>query len=109
MARYKPIHKGLKLLPVDFDRQVIPGSFEHALCHLVDHELDLSDFHARYHNDTEGAAAFDPAANSGDFFGPDPAQRVGPAILLAPERNPDAEAQLWQASCRATGVGSFFG
>lgn len=62
MARYKPIHKGLKLLPVDCDRQVIPGSFEHALCHLVDHELDLSDFHARYHNDTEGAAAFDPAA-----------------------------------------------
>ncbi|MDR4460953.1 MAG: IS1182 family transposase [Nitrospirales bacterium] len=62
MARYKPIHKGLKLLPVDFDRQVIPGSFEHALCHLLDHELDLSDLHARYHNDTEGAAAFDPAA-----------------------------------------------
>ena len=25
------------------------------------------------------------------------------------KRNPDAEAQLWQASCRATGVGSFFG
>ena len=32
MARYKPIHTGLKLLPVDFDQQVIPGSFEHALC-----------------------------------------------------------------------------
>jgi transposase len=62
MARYKPIHQGLKLLPVDFDRQVIPGSFEHALCHLVDHELDLSDFHSRYKNDTDGAPAFDPAA-----------------------------------------------
>lgn len=62
MARYKPIHKGLKLLPVDCDRQVLPGSFEHALCHLVDHELDLSDFHSRYKNDTEGAPAFDPAA-----------------------------------------------
>ena len=37
MARYKPIHTGLKLLPVDFDQQVIPGSFEHALCHVVDH------------------------------------------------------------------------
>lgn len=61
MARFKHIHKGLKLLPVDFDRQVIPGSFEHALCHLVDHELDLSDFHARYKNDIEGAPAFDPA------------------------------------------------
>lgn len=62
MARYQPIHTGLKLLPVDFDRQVISGSFEHALCHLVDHELDLSAFHARYSNDTEGAHAFDPAA-----------------------------------------------
>lgn len=62
MARYKPVHKGLKLLPVDFDRQVLPGSFEHALCHLVDHELDLSDFHCRYKNDIEGAPAFDPAA-----------------------------------------------
>ena len=61
MARFKPIHKGLKLLPVDFDRQVIPGSFEHALCHLVDHELDLSAFHKRYKNDDEGAPAYDPA------------------------------------------------
>jgi len=61
MARFKPIHKGLKLLPVDFDRQVIPGSFEHALCHLVDHELDLSAFHTRYKNDVEGASAYDPA------------------------------------------------
>jgi hypothetical protein len=26
MARYKPIHKGMKLLPVDFDRQIQPGS-----------------------------------------------------------------------------------
>jgi transposase len=61
MARFKPIHKGLKLLPVDFDRQIIPGSFEYALCHLVDSELDLSSFHARYKNDAEGASAFDPS------------------------------------------------
>ncbi|RJG05061.1 IS1182 family transposase [Noviherbaspirillum cavernae] len=61
MARFKPIHQGLKLLPVDFDRQVIPGSFEYALCHLVDHELDLSAFHARYRNDVDGASAFAPA------------------------------------------------
>ena len=61
MARYKAIHKGLKLLPVDFDRQVIPGSFEYALCYLVDHELDLTAFHARYKNDIDGAPAFDPS------------------------------------------------
>jgi transposase len=61
MARFKPIQKGVKLLPVDFDQQIQPGSFEYALCHLVDHELDLTSFHARYKNDTEGASAFDPA------------------------------------------------
>ena len=48
MPRFKPVRKGLKLLPVDFDRQVLPGSFEHALCYLVDHEFGLSGFHARY-------------------------------------------------------------
>lgn len=42
--------QGLKLLPIDFDKQLLPGTFEHALCYLVDHELDLSDFHARYRN-----------------------------------------------------------
>lgn len=62
MARYKPTHKGLKMLAVDFDRQVIPGSFEHALCHLVDHELDLSPFHLRFKNDENGAPAFHPGA-----------------------------------------------
>lgn len=61
MPRYKPVHKGLKLLPVDFDKQVQPGSFEHALCYLVDRELDLSPFHARYRNGDLGASAYDPA------------------------------------------------
>lgn len=62
MARYKLTHKGLKLLAVDFDRQVIPGSFEHALCHLVDHEIDLTPFHIRYKNDDNGASAYHPGA-----------------------------------------------
>src|SRR5690606_7196154 len=61
MPRFKTVHKGLKLLPIDFDKQPLPGTFEHALCYLVDHELDLSDFHARYRNSVEGAPAYDPA------------------------------------------------
>lgn len=61
MPRFKPIHQGMKLLPVDFDRQIQPGSFEHALCYLVDKELDLAPFHARYNNDEIGASAYDPA------------------------------------------------
>jgi transposase len=51
----------MELLPVDFDRQIQPGTFEFALRHLVDKELDLSEFHARYHNDEVGASAYDPA------------------------------------------------
>lgn len=47
MPRFKTAHKGLKLLPIDFDKQLLLGTFEHALCYLVAHELDLSDFHGR--------------------------------------------------------------
>src|SRR5690606_16682086 len=61
MPRFKTPDYGLKMIPVDFDRQVIPGSFEHALCHLVDHELDLSGLAACYRNDTSGPPAFAPA------------------------------------------------
>lgn len=54
MPRFKTSDHGLKKIPVDFDRQVIPGSFEHALCHLVDLVIDLSELVARYRNDTTG-------------------------------------------------------
>ena len=57
MPRFKAVHKGLKLLPVDFFQV---GSFEHAVCYLVDHDLDLTVMHDRYKNDAEGAPAFDP-------------------------------------------------
>ena len=42
MARFKPVQKGLMLLPVNFSEQIVPGTFEHALCYLVDQELDLT-------------------------------------------------------------------
>lgn len=44
---FKPVHTGLKL-PVEVDRQLQLGSFEHALCYLVDHEVDSTGFHACY-------------------------------------------------------------
>jgi hypothetical protein len=47
MARYKRIETGLKLLPVDLSRQLVPGAFEHALNHLLDHELDLRTLDSR--------------------------------------------------------------
>ena len=61
MARYKYIDTNPRFLPVDLARQLLPGTFEHALNHLLDHELDLSHFDARFRNDETGAPAFPPA------------------------------------------------
>lgn len=62
MARYKDTnYHQARLLPISFSRQILPGTFEHSLCHVIDHELDLSVFDARYNNDETGAPAYDPA------------------------------------------------
>lgn len=61
MARYKDIDTSPRFLAVDLQRQLLPGTFEHALNHLINHELDLSSFDARFNNDAAGAAAYPPA------------------------------------------------
>ena len=61
MARYKHIDTSPRFLAVDLQRQLLPGTFEHAMSHLLDHELDLSGFDARFCNDATGAAAYPPA------------------------------------------------
>ena len=48
MPRYKHIDTQPKLLPVDLARQLLPGTFEQALNYLLDHEIDLSSFDARF-------------------------------------------------------------
>jgi transposase len=60
MARYKPIERGGMLIPVMLHEQIHPGTFEFALDHLVDNELDLSRLDARFNNDEVGASAYDP-------------------------------------------------
>ena len=37
MARYKVIDTSLRFLAVDLEKQLLPGSFEHAVHHLLDH------------------------------------------------------------------------
>ena len=61
MARYKHIDTSPRFLAVDLQRQLLPGTFEHAMNHLIDNELDLSGFDARFNNDVTGAAAYPPA------------------------------------------------
>lgn len=61
MARYKHIDISPRFLAVDLQRQLLPGTFEHALNHLLDHELDLTGFDSRFNNDVTGATAYPPA------------------------------------------------
>ncbi len=60
MARYKHIDTSPRFIAVDLERQLLPGTFEHALNYLVDHQLDLSRFDTRYKNDLTGASAYPP-------------------------------------------------
>ena len=60
MPRFKPIDYSPRFLAVDLSRQLIPGTFEYALHHLIDHEIDLSSLEPRYRNDEVGASAYDP-------------------------------------------------
>lgn len=48
MARYKYIGS----IPIDLARQLLPGTFEHAVNHLFDHAIDLSRFDARFRCDS---------------------------------------------------------
>ena len=62
MARYKKYSKKQKrFVPVSFEDQILPGTFEFALDYLIDNEIDLSVFDSRYQNDETGAPAYDPA------------------------------------------------
>lgn len=55
MARYKAIDTSPRFLAVDLEKQLLPGSFEFAVNHLLEHEFDLSLFDGRYRNDQTGA------------------------------------------------------
>jgi hypothetical protein len=51
MARYKPYdYRQTKMLPVRFEEQILPGTFEYTLNRLIDESIDLTVFEARYRN-----------------------------------------------------------
>ena len=60
MARFKPVDYSPRFLAVDLSYQLVPGTFEYALHHLLDHEIDLSEIESRYRNDEVGASAYEP-------------------------------------------------
>jgi len=62
MARFKEYnYQQTVMVPVSFDRQIVPGTFEHSVNYLVDEKLDLSIFDSKFKNDGTGRPAYDPA------------------------------------------------
>jgi len=61
MARYKHYdYNQLMLVPVSLKEQLMPGTLEYAINHVVEARLDLSIFDERYHNDETGRTAIAP-------------------------------------------------
>jgi transposase len=46
---------------INYQEQLQPGTFEHAVHYLIEHKLDLTVFHPKYRNDDTGRLAYDPA------------------------------------------------
>lgn len=63
MARFKDYsYDQGEFIPIFFEKQILPGTFEYTLSYLIDNEVDLSLFEDRYRNDDDtGAPAYDPA------------------------------------------------
>jgi len=62
MARYREYdYSQGKFIPIHFDKQILPGTFEYSLNYLIDNEIDLTLFDSRYISDEMGAPAYDPA------------------------------------------------
>ena len=60
MPRYKPVERNGLFIAVVLEEQIQPGTFEFALTHLVDRELDFTPLDAKFRNDATGASAYDP-------------------------------------------------
>jgi hypothetical protein len=61
MARYKAYdYDQLLMVPVSLEEQLVPGTLEYAIHHVVEERLDLSLFDERYRNDETGRSAVDP-------------------------------------------------
>lgn len=62
MPRYKHYdYSQSSMVVINYEEQLQPGTFEHALHHLIDTRIDLSVFAPRYQNDDTGRPAYDPA------------------------------------------------
>ena len=62
MPRYKGNERQDIMVPVCLSEQLLPGTIEHAIDAIIDHQIDGSAFDELHHNDETGRRAYDPKA-----------------------------------------------
>lgn len=62
MPKFIPYdHNQSSMVVINYQDQLQPGTFEHAIHYLIKNKLDLSIFYPRIKNDNTGRPAYDPA------------------------------------------------
>jgi len=62
MPRFVPYdYNQSAMVVINYQDQLQPGTFEHAIHYLIENKLDLSVFYPEYNNDVTGRPAYDPA------------------------------------------------
>jgi len=61
MAKYKDYNYSQTLMvPVSLEEQLVPGTLEYAIHHIIEYRFDISSFNRRFSNDKAGRPAFNP-------------------------------------------------
>ena len=61
MAKYKDYNYSQSIMvPVSLEKQLAPGTLEHAIHHIIEYRFDISSFNRRLSNDKAGRPAFNP-------------------------------------------------
>lgn len=61
MPRFKPYdYDQLLMIPVSLEDQLMPGTLEYAIHHLLEERVDTTIFHEKFQNDQAGRCAYDP-------------------------------------------------
>jgi len=61
MARFKPVSYAQTLMvPIILEKQLVPGTLEFAIHHLIETRIDMSPFEAKLRNDETGRPAYNP-------------------------------------------------
>ena len=66
MARFKPVSyaQGV-MVPIILEKQLIPGTLEFAIHHLIETRIEITPFEAKIRNDETGRPAYNPKRSLG--------------------------------------------